>query len=357
MKKNIALIWGDCSSPEIVTQAVRVMDKIAAKYGHEFAYTDVAMGGEAIDKYGDPLPASELEKCKASDSVLLGAIGGPKWDGVPVPMRPEKGLLRLRSGMGLYTNIRPSKIWPQLAGASPLKESIVAKGIDIMIVRELTGGIYFGSHTTAETETSEKKAVDVMEYTEHEIERCGRVAFESAMKRRKKVCSVDKANVLDTSRLWRATMEKLAKEYPEVEYSNMLVDNCAMQLVKDPSQFDVLVTENMFGDILSDEASQIAGSIGMAPSSSLGDTTCGVYEPIHGSAPDIAGQNKINPCGCILSVAMMLRFSFGMAEEADAIEAAVDAVLSEGFRTADIMSEGCTCLSCSEMGDAILARL
>jgi 3-isopropylmalate dehydrogenase len=357
MKKNIALIWGDCSSPEIVTQAVRVMDKIAEKYGHEFTYTDVAMGGEAIDKYGDPLPASELEKCKASDSVLLGAIGGPKWDGVPVPMRPEKGLLRLRSGMGLYTNIRPSKIWPQLAGASPLKESIVAKGIDIMIVRELTGGIYFGSHTTEETENGEKKAVDVMEYTEHEIERCGRVAFESAMKRRKKVCSVDKANVLDTSRLWRATMEKLAKEYPEVEYSNMLVDNCAMQICKDPSQFDVLVTENMFGDILSDEASQIAGSIGMAPSSSLGDGTCGVYEPIHGSAPDIAGQNKINPCGCILSVAMMMRFSFGMAEEADTIEKAVDQVLSEGYRTADIMSEGCTCLSCSEMGDAILARL
>ena len=357
MKKNIALIWGDCSSPEIVTQAVRVLDKIAAKYGHEFTYTDVAMGGEAIDKYGDPLPPAELEKCKASDSVLLGAIGGPKWDGVPVPMRPEKGLLRLRSGMGLYTNIRPSKIWPQLAGASPLKESIVAKGIDIMIVRELTGGIYFGSHTTTETESGEKKAVDIMEYTEHEIERCGRVAFESAMKRRKKVCSVDKANVLDTSRLWRATMEKLAKEYPEVEYSNMLVDNCAMQICKDPSQFDVLVTENMFGDILSDEASQIAGSIGMAPSSSLGDGTCGVYEPIHGSAPDIAGQNKINPCGCILSAAMMLRFSFGMAEEADAIEQAVDQVLSEGYRTADIMSEGCKCLSCSEMGNAILERI
>ena len=356
MKKNIALIWGDCSSPEIVTQAVRIMDKIAEKYGHEFTYTDVAMGGEAIDKYGEPLPAAELEKCKASDSVLLGAIGGPKWDGVPVAIRPEKGLLALRSGMGLYTNIRPSKIWPQLAGASPLKESIVAKGIDIMIVRELTGGIYFGSHETFE-ENGEKKSVDKMEYTEHEIERCGRVAFESAMKRRKKVCSVDKANVLDTSRLWRATMEKLAKEYPEVEYSNMLVDNCAMQLVKDPSQFDVLVTENMFGDILSDEASQIAGSIGMAPSSSLGEGTCGVYEPIHGSAPDIAGQNKINPCGCILSVAMMLRFSFGMAEEADAIEAAVDSVLSAGLRTADIMSEGCTCLSCSEMGDAILARL
>ena len=241
MKKNIALIWGDCSSPEIVTQAVRVMDKIAEKYGHEFTYTDVAMGGEAIDKYGEPLPAAELEKCKASDSVLLGAIGGPKWDGVPVAIRPEKGLLALRSGMGLYTNIRPSKIWPQLAGASPLKESIVAKGIDIMIVRELTGGIYFGSHETFE-ENGEKKSVDKMEYTEHEIERCGRVAFESAMKRRKKVCSVDKANVLDTSRLWRATMEKLAKEYPEVEYSNMLVDNCAMQLVKDPSQFDVLVT-------------------------------------------------------------------------------------------------------------------
>ena len=357
MNKTIALIWGDCSSPEIVKQAVRVLDKIAEKYGHTFTYVDVAMGGEAIDKYGEPLPAAELEKCKASDSVLLGAIGGPKWDGVPVAIRPEKGLLALRKGLNLYTNIRPSKIWPQLAGASPLKESIVAKGIDIMIVRELTGGIYFGSHETKTLESGEKQSKDVMAYTEHEIERCGRVAFESARKRRGKVCSVDKANVLDCSRLWRATMEKLAKEYPDVQYSNMLVDNCAMQLVKDPSQFDVLVTENMFGDILSDEASQIAGSIGMAPSSSLGEGTLGVYEPIHGSAPDIAGQNKINPCACILSAAMMLRFSFGMAAEADAIEAAVDSVLSAGLRTADMMSEGCTLLSCTEMGDAILVRI
>ena len=346
MKKNIALIRGDCASPEIVAQAVRVLEAIATRYAHEFTYTEVCMGGEAIDRFGDPLPDAELQKCLQSDSVLLGAIGGPKWDGISADKRPEKGLLRLRAGMKLYTNLRPAKIWQQLCDASPLKESIVAKGIDIMIVRELTGGIYFGTHATTTMDSGEKKAADVMEYTEREIERCGRVAFEAARKRRGRLCSVDKANVLDCSRLWRSVMQRLAGEYPDVEFSNMLVDNCAMQLVKDPSQFDVLVTENMFGDILSDEASQIAGSIGMAPSASLGEGSCGVYEPIHGSAPDIAGQDKINPCGCILSAAMMLRHSFGMAEEADAIETAVDAVLCEGFRTEDILSEGCTCLSC-----------
>ncbi len=356
MEKNIAVIRGDCSSPEIVTQALRVLDKIAQKHGHTFTYTEVDMGGAAIDKYGDPLPQSELDKCLASDSVLLGAIGGPKWEGMPGDKRPEKGLLRLRSGMGLYANNRPSKIWPQLADASPLKPEIVAKGIDFIVVRELIGGVYFGEHRT-ETVNGEQVATDTMPYSEHEIERIGRIGFETAMKRRKKLCCVDKANVLDTSRLWRAVMHRLQKEYPEVEYSEMFVDNCAMQICKNPSQFDVIVTENMFGDILSDEASEITGSIGMVPSSSLGATTCGLYEPIHGSAPDIMGQNKINPIACILSAAMMLRYSFDMAAEADEIEAAVNAVLDGGIRTADMISEGCTLVGTREMGDAILAKL
>lgn len=356
MEKNIAVIRGDCSSPEIVTQALRVLDKIAQKHGHTFTYTEVDMGGAAIDKYGDPLPQSELDKCLASDSVLLGAIGGPKWEGMPGDKRPEKGLLRLRSGMGLYANNRPAKIWPQLADASPLKPEIVAKGIDFIVVRELIGGVYFGEHRT-ETVNGEQVATDTMPYSEHEIERIGRIGFETAMKRRKKLCCVDKANVLDTSRLWRAVMHRLQKEYPEVEYSEMFVDNCAMQICKNPSQFDVIVTENMFGDILSDEASEITGSIGMVPSSSLGATTCGLYEPIHGSAPDIMGQNKINPIACILSAAMMLRYSFDMAAEADEIEAAVNAVLDGGIRTADMISEGCTLVGTREMGDAILAKL
>ena len=356
MEKNIAVIRGDCSSPEIVTQALRVLDKIAQKHGHTFTYTEVDMGGAAIDKYGDPLPQSELDKCLASDSVLLGAIGGPKWEGMPGDKRPEKGLLRLRSGMGLYANNRPAKIWPQLADASPLKPEIVDKGIDFIVVRELIGGVYFGEHRT-ETVNGEQVATDTMPYSEHEIERIGRIGFETAMKRRKKLCCVDKANVLDTSRLWRAVMHRLQKEYPEVEYSEMFVDNCAMQICKNPSQFDVIVTENMFGDILSDEASEITGSIGMVPSSSLGATTCGLYEPIHGSAPDIMGQNKINPIACILSAARMLRYSFDMAAEADEIEAAVNAVLDDGIRTADMMSEGCTLVGTREMGDAILAKL
>ena len=356
MEKNIAVIRGDCSSPEIVTQALRVLDKIAQKHGHTFTYTEVDMGGAAIDKYGDPLPQSELDKCLASDSVLLGAIGGPKWEGMPGDKRPEKGLLRLRSGMGLYANNRPAKIWPQLADASPLKPEIVDKGIDFIVVRELIGGVYFGEHRT-ETVNGEQVATDTMPYSEHEIERIGRIGFETAMKRRKKLCCVDKANVLDTSRLWRAVMHRLQKEYPEVEYSEMFVDNCAMQICKNPSQFDVIVTENMFGDILSDEASEITGSIGMVPSSSLGATTCGLYEPIHGSAPDIMGQNKINPIACILSAAMMLRYSFDMAAEADEIEAAVNAVLDDGIRTADMMSEGCTLVGTREMGDALLAKL
>ena len=356
MEKNIAVIYGDCASPEIVTQALRVLDAVAAKFGHAFRYTKALMGGEAIDAYGDPLPQSELDKCLASDSVLLGAIGGPKWEGLPGEKRAEKGLLRLRAGMGLYSNNRPAKIWPQLADASPLKPSIVEKGIDFIVVRELISGIYFGEHKTVE-QNGEQVATDVMLYAEHEIERIGRIAFETARKRRHKVTCVDKANVLDTSRLWRAVMHRLQPEYPDVEYSEMFVDNAAMQVVKDPSQFDVIVTGNMFGDILSDEASMITGSIGMIPSSSLGEGTRGLYEPIHGSAPDIAGQDKANPIGTILSAAMMLKYSFDMDEEAAAIEAAVHKVLDAGKRTGDSMAEGCSLVSCSEMGSAIAAAL
>ena len=356
MNYKIALIRGDGIGPEIVDQALRVLDAVANKYGHTFTYTDVDMGGVAIDKWGEALPAAMLEKCLVADSVLLGAVGGPKWDGLPGDKRPEKGLLALRSGMGLYANNRPTKLWPQLAAASPLKPEIVEKGIDFLVVRELIGGVYFGSHTTEEC-GGEQKATDVMSYAEHEIERIGRIAFETARKRRNKVTSVDKANVLDTSRLWRKVMHRLAEEYPDVEYADMLVDNTAMQIVKDPSQFDVVVTENMFGDILSDEASMITGSIGMIPSSSLGEGSRGLYEPIHGSAPDIAGQNKANPIGTILSAAMMLKYSFDLDEEAAAIEAAVHKVLDAGLRTGDMMAEGCTLVSCSEMGDAILKNL
>lgn len=362
MKKNIAVIRGDGIGPEIVNEALKVLDKVAEVYGHEFSYTDADMGGCAIDKWGDPLPQEMLERCLNSDSVLLGAVGGPKWNGVPGDKRPEKGLLRLRAGMGVYSNNRPAKIWPQLASASPLKEAIVNKGIDFIIVRELIGGIYFGEHKTEVVE-NEKKSTDILSYTESEIERIGRIAFETARKRNKKLCSVEKSNVLDTSRLWNAVMHRLAAEYPDVELTDMLVDNCAMQIVKDPSQFDVVVTENMFGDILSDEASMITGSIGMIPSSSLGKTTCGLYEPIHGSAPDIAGMDIANPIGTILSAAMMLRFSFDLPEEATCIEDAVSAVLDEGYRTADIMpaneAEKATCkkIGCSQMGKLIVENI
>ena len=356
MEKQIAVIRGDGIGPEIVGQALRVLDKVAEKYGHTFRYVDADMGGVAIDRWGEALPAAELEKCLASDSVLLGAVGGPKWDGMPGDKRPEKGLLALRSGMGLYSNNRPARLWPQLAAASPLKPEIVEKGIDFIVVRELIGGVYFGEHRTEETD-GELKATDVMSYSEHEIERIGRIGFETAAKRRKKVTSIDKANVLDTSRLWRKVMHRLAQEYPEIEYEDMLVDNGAMQIAKDPSQFDVIVTENMFGDILSDEASMITGSIGMIPSSSLGEGSRGLYEPIHGSAPDIAGQDKANPIGTILSAAMMLKYSFDLDEEAEAIEAAVNRALDEGLRTADMMAEGCTLVSCSQMGDAVLKYL
>lgn len=358
MNKNVAVIRGDGIGPEIVEQALRVIDKIGELYGHQFTYTDVDMGGCAIDKWGDPLPQEMLEKCVASDSVLLGAVGGNKWNDVPGHMRPEKGLLRLRAGMGVYSNNRPAKIWPQLAEASPLKKSIVDQGIDFIIVRELIGGIYFGEHKTEEKE-GKTVATDILTYSEEEIERIGRIGFETARKRNKRLCSVEKSNVLDSSRLWKKVMHRLATEYPDVELSDMLVDNCAMQIVKNPAQLEegIIPMENMFGDILSDEASMITGSIGMIPSSSLGATSCGLYEPIHGSAPDIAGQDIANPIGTILSAAMMLRFSFDMPKEADAIETAVSVFLDEGYRTADIMSEGKTLVGCKECGELILKNL
>ena len=349
MVKNIAVIRGDGIGPEIIKEALKVLDRVAEIFEHKFNYIDVDMGGCAIDKYGDPLPQTELDKCLASDSVLLGAVGGNKWNDVPGHMRPEKGLLRLRAGMGVYSNNRPAKIWPQLADASPLKKEIVDKGIDFIIVRELIGGIYFGEHKTVDG-----TATDVLVYSEVEIERIGRIGFETAQKRNKKLCSVEKSNVLDSSRLWKKVMHRLASEYPDVELTDMLVDNCAMQIVKNPSQFDVIVTENMFGDILSDEASQITGSIGMIPSSSLGATSCGLYEPIHGSAPDIAGLDVANPIGTILAAAMMLRYSFDMPTEADAIENAVSAFLDSGYRTADILSGDSTKkVGCSRCGDII----
>ena len=356
MEKKITVLSGDGIGPEIVREAIKVLDKIAHKYNHTFKYTYVDIGGCSIDKFGVPITDEGMEKCKGADSVLLGAVGGPKWDSCPPSIRPEKALLAVRKELGLFANLRPTKLFLQLADSSPLKQSVIGNGIDLMIVRELTGGIYFGERKTEE-KNGEMYSYDVMSYYEHEIERIGRVAFECAMKRNKKLASVDKANVLDTSRLWRKTMHRLSEEYPRVEYSDILVDNTAMQLIKNPAQFDVIVTENMFGDILSDEASMLTGSIGMMPSASLSSTTLGMYEPIHGSAPDIAGMNIANPIGTVLSAAMMLRYSFDMAKEADDIENAVNSVLNQNYRTSDIMQEGCRKLSCSEMGDMIAANI
>ena len=356
MEKNITLLKGDGIGPEIVNQAVKVLDAVAEKYGHRFNYTEVDIGGCSIDKFGVPITDEGMEICKNADAVLLGAVGGPKWDNADPSVRPEKALLAVRRELGLFANLRPTKLFPQLADSSPLKQSIVGNGIDLMIVRELTGGIYFGKRYT-EVVDGEKVATDYMTYSEHEIERIGRVAFEAALKRNKKLASVDKANVLDSSRLWRAVMHKLAGEYPEVEYSDILVDNTAMQLIKNPTQFDVIVTENMFGDILSDEASMLTGSIGMMPSASLSERTLGMYEPIHGSAPDIAGMNIANPIGTVMSAAMMLRYSFDMMEEADAIEAAVNKALDDGYRTPDIYKDGFTKVGCSEMGDILAANI
>lgn len=357
MEFSIALLKGDGIGPEIVDSAVAVLEKTAEKFGHKFNFTPYLIGGCAIDETGLPLPQETVDGCLASDSVLLGAVGGPKWDDLPGEKRPEKALLGIRSALGLYTNLRPAALYPALRAASPLKDEIVGDGFDLMIVRELTGGIYFGDRGYREGKYG-NEAYDTEAYSVTEIERIGRVAFETAMKRSKRLCSVDKANVLESSRLWRKTMHELAKEYPEVEYSDMFVDNAAMQLVRNPRQFDVIVTSNMFGDILSDEASQITGSIGMLASASLGASTRGMYEPIHGSAPDIAGQNKANPIATILSAAMMLRYSFGLSEEADCIEKAVDNVLNAGYRTADLMGTASgTPLSCTEMTEKIIAEI
>ena len=357
MELNIALLKGDGIGPEIVDSAVAVLEKTASKFGHKFNFTPYLIGGCAVDETGLPLPQETVDGCLASDSVLLGAVGGPKWDGLAGDIRPEKALLGIRSAMGLYTNLRPAKLYPALRGASPLKDEIVGGGFDILIVRELTGGIYFGDRGYREGKYG-TEAFDTEAYSVTEIQRIGKAAFEAAMKRGKRLCSVDKANVLESSRLWRKTMHELAGDYPEVEYRDMFVDNAAMQLVRDPKQFDVIVTSNMFGDILSDEASQITGSIGMLASASLGASKRGLYEPIHGSAPDIAGTNAANPIATILSGAMMLRYSFGLAKEADTIEAAVDKALNDGHRTADLMgTDKGKPLTCTEMTEVILKNI
>ena len=360
MEFNIAVIKGDGIGPEIVTEAMKVLDAVASKYGHKFNYTQILMGGCSIDAYGVPLTEEALNTAKNSDSVLLGAVGGnvgnSKWYDVAPNLRSEAGLLAIRKGLELFANIRPAYLFDELKSACPLKEDVIGEGFDMVIMRELTGGIYFGERHTEEV-NGVLKATDMLTYDENEIRRIAVKAFEIAMKRNKRIVSVDKANVLDSSRLWRKVVREVAKDYPEVTVTDMLVDNCAMQLVMNPGQFDVILTENMFGDILSDEASMITGSIGMLSSASLGSTKLGLYEPSHGSAPDIAGKNIANPIATILSAAMMLRYSFDLDTEADAVEAAVRKVLKEGYRTVDIMSEGCTQVSTTEMGDLISARV
>lgn len=357
---KIASISGDGIGPEIVAEAKKILSRVAEKYGHEIVFDDVLMGGASIDVHGIPLTEETIEICKAADAVLMGAIGGntqtSPWYKLPPERRPEAGLLKLRKSLNLFANLRPAYLYEELAGACPLKEEISSAGFDMMIMRELTGGLYFGERKTVE-ENGVRKAIDTLTYDEKEIRRIAVKGFEIAEKRRKKVTSVDKANVLDSSRLWRAVVDEVAKDYPDVELEHMLVDNCAMQLVKDPAQFDVILTENMFGDILSDEASMVTGSIGMLSSASLNDTKFGLYEPSHGSAPDIAGTGKANPIATILSASMMLRYSFDLDKEADSIDEAVRQVLKDGFRTADIMSEGCKQVSCSQMGDEIAKRL
>lgn len=355
MNYNIALLRGDGIGPEIVDSAVRVLSAVGEKYGHSFNFIPYDIGGVAIDKHGVPLPEETVAGCLASDSVLLGAVGGPKWDTLPGHLRPEKALLGIRAAMELFTNLRPAKLYPALKDECPLRADVVKDGFDMVIVRELTGGIYFGERGMREGKYGEE-AYDTESYSRMEIERIVKVAFETARKRRKNLISIDKANVLDTSRLWRKIVHEMAEQYPDVECSDMLVDNAAMQLVRNPAQFDVVVTTNMFGDIISDEASQITGSIGMLPSASLGKGTRGLYEPIHGSAPDIAGQNKANPIATILSGAMMLLYSFGLSEESDAIVSAVDKVLEAGWRTADL-AHGGECLSTVEITDKIIEAL
>lgn len=360
MDYNVTLIPGDGIGPEIVREAKKVMDKVGEVYGHTFDYTEILMGGCSIDAYGVPLTEEALETARKSDAVLLGAVGGDvgnsRWYDVAPSLRPEAGLLAIRKGLGLFANIRPAYLYKELAEACPLKKEIIGSGFDMVIMRELTGGLYFGDRWTKEVD-GVMTATDTLTYNEKEIRRIAVKAFDIAMKRRKKVTSVDKANVLDSSRLWRKVVEEVAKDYPQVELSHMLVDNCAMQLVMNPGQFDVILTENMFGDILSDEASMITGSIGMLSSASMNEGRFGLYEPSHGSAPDIAGKDIANPVATILSAAMLLRYSFDLDKEADAIEAAVQSALADGYRTGDIMSQGCTRVGTTAMGDLIAERI
>ena len=360
MNYNVTVIPGDGIGPEIVREARKVLDQVGKVFGHSFDYTEILMGGCSIDAYGVPLTEEALETARKSDAVLLGAVGGDvgnsRWYDVAPNLRPEAGLLAIRKGLGLFANIRPAYLYKELAEACPLKKEIIGNGFDMVIMRELTGGLYFGDRYTREVD-GVMTAVDTLTYNEKEIRRIAVKAFDIAMKRRKKVTSVDKANVLDSSRLWRKVVEEVAADDPEVELSHMLVDNCAMQLVMNPGQFDVILTENMFGDILSDEASMITGSIGMLSSASMNESKFGLYEPSHGSAPDIAGKDMANPIATILSAAMLLRYSFDMDREADAVEKAVQAVLTEGYRTGDIMSEGCTRVGTCKMGDLIAERI
>ena len=356
MEYKIALIPGDGIGPEIVAEAKKVLDRVCEKYSHKFSYTEVLLGGASIDAHGVPLTEEAIAQAKASDAVLMGSIGGDAktspWYKLEPSKRPEAGLLAIRKALNLFANLRPAYLYNELRDACPLRDEIIGDGFDMIIVRDLTGGLYFGARKTTE-ENGVRTAVDTLSYNENEIRRIAIKAFEIARKRRNKVTSVDKANVLDSSRLWRSVVEDVAKDYPDVTLEHMLVDNCAMQLVRDPKQFDVILTENMFGDILSDEASMVTGSIGMLSSASLNETKLGLYEPSHGSAPDIAGQNKANPIATILSAAMMLRYSLDLDKEADAVETAVQKVLTEGYRTGDIMSDGCKLVGTREMGDLI----
>ena len=360
MEFRIGLIYGDGIGPEIVTEANKVLDAVCKKYGHTFHYEKLLLGGASIDVHGIPLTDETIERAKQCDAVLMGSIGGntstSPWYKLEPSKRPEAGLLKIRKALNLFANLRPAYLYDELRAACPLRDEIIGSGFDMMIMRELTGGLYFGARKTEEID-GVMTAVDTLTYNENEIRRIAKRGFDIAMKRRKKVTSVDKANVLDSSRLWRKVVEEVAKDYPEVALEHMLVDNCAMQLVRDPAQFDVILTENMFGDILSDEASMVTGSIGMLSSASLNDTKFGLYEPSHGSAPDIAGMNIANPIATILSAAMMLRYSLDLDEEADAVEAAVKKVLKDGYRTTDIMSDGCKKTSTTEMGDLIAANL
>lgn len=360
MKYKIAVIPGDGIGPEIVEEAKKVLDKLAGVYGHTFEYEELLMGGCSIDTFGEPLTDETLKRAGNSDAILLGAVGGrvgiDSWYELPPDKRPEAGLLKIRKELGLFCNLRPAVLFEELSGACPLKEEIVRGGFDFVIARELTGGLYFGERYTKEID-GVMTAVDTLSYNEKEIRRIAVQAFEIAMRRNKRVCSVDKANVLDSSRLWDKVVGEVSNDYPEVELTHMLVDNCAMQIVRDPKQFDVILTENMFGDILSDEASMVTGSLGMLSSASLGEGAFGMYEPSHGAAPDIAGQNKANPIATVLSAAMMLRYSFALEKEADAVENAVKSVLKKGYRTEDIMDDGKTLVGTKEMGDAIVSEI